>query len=425
MGAATARSTRSCRGDRCAVWLSTSSDRGGSTDRDQAVIDALAAKGALAVGVDTDVYLARISPGHAACDQLVGDAEALSRQVQRQNGDIEYQFPILAGVGEGATLAGVVLAQAPRNTLAGAVSLDPTYSIVTDRPLCAGRPAAPYADGGFVYGPLDRLEGFWLVALTPAATISGRTHVDELHNAGMPVDIRNLSDSSPGEALAALVEPHLYQGSPGGVASLPLVDLPAARPKPLMAVVISGDGGWRDLDKTIAEDLQKDGISVVGWDSVRYFWHGQSPDQASADLAAILDAYTAKWGARKIALIGYSFGADILPFLYNRLPKRLQDRVVLTSLLAFASAADWGDHRFGLARGATQRSGDAGQTQDRANPGIPAAVFLWVGRKRQRLSRSRLARRTGHRHGRRAPLRRRLRRARKSILDGFLWRAGM
>ena len=34
------------------------SDRGGWTDRDQAVIDALAAKGALGVGVDTDVYLA-------------------------------------------------------------------------------------------------------------------------------------------------------------------------------------------------------------------------------------------------------------------------------------------------------------------------------------------------------------------------------
>ena len=73
----------------------------------------------------------------------------------------------------------------------------------------------------------------------------------------------------------------------------------------------------------------------------RYFWRRKSPDQAAADLAVILDAYTAKWGARKIALIGYSFGADILPFLYNRLPKRLQDRVVLISLLAFASAADW------------------------------------------------------------------------------------
>ena len=106
-------------------------------------------------------------------------------------------------------------------------------------------------------------------------------------------------------------------------------------------MVISGDGGWRDLDKTIAEDLQKDGVSVLGWDSVRYFWHQKTPEQTAADLAAVLDTYRTRWRAQKVALIGYSFGADILPFVYNRLPKRLQERVLLISLLGFTSAADW------------------------------------------------------------------------------------
>ncbi len=62
-----------------------------------------------------------------------------------------------------------------------------------------------------------------------------------------------------------------------------------------MAVVISGDGGWRDLEKTIAEDLQKDGVAVLGWDSVRYFWHQKTPEQTAADLAEALDTYGTEW----------------------------------------------------------------------------------------------------------------------------------
>ena len=108
-----------------------------------------------------------------------------------------------------------------------------------------------------------------------------------------------------------------------------------------MAIVISGDGGWRDLDKTIAEDLQQDGVSVVGWDSVRYFWHEKTPDQTAADLTAVLETYLARYHADKVALVGYSFGADVMPFLYNRLPEALRRRVVLMSLLGFEGKADW------------------------------------------------------------------------------------
>jgi type IV secretory pathway VirJ component len=106
-------------------------------------------------------------------------------------------------------------------------------------------------------------------------------------------------------------------------------------------VVISGDGGWRDLDKTIAETLQKQGVSVVGVDSLRYFWTPKSPEQTSHDLARILDRYSTRWHARHFALIGYSFGADVMPFAYNRLPDALREKVSYMSLLGFAHAADF------------------------------------------------------------------------------------
>ena len=143
--------------------------------------------------------------------------------------------------------------------------------------------------------------------------------------------------------LLALSEPHLGSRAPDeeDVSDLPLIELPAAHPTNMLAIVISGDGGWRDLDKTIAHDLQSWGVSVVGLDSLRYFWSKKTPEQTADDLARIMRFYTARWHARSIALIGYSFGADVLPFIYNRLPARERDEVTVVALLGFARAADF------------------------------------------------------------------------------------
>ena len=62
-----------------------------------------------------------------------------------------------------------------------------------------------------------------------------------------------------------------------------------------MAIVYSGDGGWRDIDKDIADRLHELGLPVVGVDSLRYFWSEQSPDVAAADLARIIAHYRDSW----------------------------------------------------------------------------------------------------------------------------------
>jgi type IV secretory pathway VirJ component len=126
-----------------------------------------------------------------------------------------------------------------------------------------------------------------------------------------------------------------------GIAKLPLIELPAKPRGPLLAIVLSGDGGWRDLDKTISEKLQSDGVSVVGWDCLSYFWSRKSPEQIAQDLGAVIDAFASRWGASKVALVGYSFGADVLPFAYDRLSSETKAHVVQLSLLGFATAADF------------------------------------------------------------------------------------
>jgi len=117
--------------------------------------------------------------------------------------------------------------------------------------------------------------------------------------------------------------------------------LPAGQPAAVMAVFLSGDGGWRDLDQSIAEQLRRDGVPVVGWDSLRYFWSKKTPERTAADLAAVLQAYLAKWQAGKVVLVGYSFGAGVLPFAYNRLPEALRSRIVLVALLGIDRRSDF------------------------------------------------------------------------------------
>ena len=62
-----------------------------------------------------------------------------------------------------------------------------------------------------------------------------------------------------------------------------------------MAVVYSGDGGWRDIDKEIAGRLQELGIPVVGVDSLRYFWSERTPERIAADLDLIMAHYREAW----------------------------------------------------------------------------------------------------------------------------------
>jgi phosphatidylglycerol lysyltransferase len=301
---------------------------------------ALARDGALVVGVDLPAYLQRLQPlAGQTCHNVVGDIESISRQIQRERGSTSYRTPIVAGIGEGGALAAIILAQAPAATIAGAVSYDPTISVHSRIPLCSATSAEP--GGGFAYGPWGSLPGFWMVAFPASGDTPGRQRIAALKAAGTPVDVSNAAGGAA-EVLAALLHPHLAPITPtAGIGNLPLVELPAEPRGPLLAIVLSGDGGWRDVDRSIAQKLQSDGVSVVGWDSLRYFWSKKSPEQTARDLGAVIDTYTSRWGASKIALIGYSFGADVLPFAYDHLSPEAKVRVVQLSLLGFAPAADF------------------------------------------------------------------------------------
>ncbi len=125
---------------------------------------------------------------------------------------------------------------------------------------------------------------------------------------------------------------------------MPVVEVPAAKAGKSVTLFYSGDGGWRDLDRTVAGEMAALNYPVVGIDVLRYFWNHKTPEQATADLAATMAYYRNHWGTKSFVLAGYSFGADILPVIYNRLTPQDKTDVPLLVLIALANTADFEIH---------------------------------------------------------------------------------
>ena len=315
------------------------SDLDGWTAAYDGVARELASVGAVVVGVDLPQYLRNLAASNDGCHYVVAEIEDMSQRLQRDLHFVSYRSPILAGIGAGGTLAYAALAQSPAATVAGAISVDPAATLNTKVKLCAGAPATAAVGGGFTYGPQPILNGWWRVsAATPVSPQlamvieESKGVVSDIHGTSLQRLLQLMRGSLPCSEAAARSD---------ALEGLPLTELPAARPGPAMAVIYSGDGGWRDIDKQIGELLAQKGMPVIGVDSLRYFWHEKGAAEIASDLSQIIRHYSAVWKTEKIVLIGYSFGAGILPFAFNRLPEGDRTRVIQISLLGLAPRAEF------------------------------------------------------------------------------------
>jgi type IV secretory pathway VirJ component len=139
--------------------------------------------------------------------------------------------------------------------------------------------------------------------------------------------------------LAAL--PAAASDLPAPLSDLPLVEVPARTDRGLLAVHLTGDGGYDSTDKGIAEGLAHDGIPVVALNTRKYFGTERTPDAAAEDLSRILRHYLEEWRARQFVAIGYSFGANVMPYLVTRLPHDLHVRLRSIALIAPTANAEF------------------------------------------------------------------------------------
>ena len=115
--------------------------------------------------------------------------------------------------------------------------------------------------------------------------------------------------------------------------ALPLVEVASKGRGDTLVVIVSGDGGWAAIDKTMARSFADAGMPVVGLNALQYFWTRRTPEGAARDLQTILTIYEARWRKSRVVLVGYSRGADVLPAMVNRLPEATQSKIRAIALL--------------------------------------------------------------------------------------------
>jgi type IV secretory pathway VirJ component len=320
---------------------------------------ALAGQDALVAGVDVPAYLKRLARADEACSYPAGDFEALGQWLQKRYAYPAYGAPVLVGYSSGATLVYATLAQAPPPTFRGAISLGFCPDLPLKKPFCRGErlKSIPRPDGkGVNFLPAPGLQTPWIAfqgeidqvcdpgAVARFAGETGHARVVMLPHVGHGFSVQRNWMPQFRQAFAGLVaDTGAAPARPpvAGLTDLPLVEVPAAHPGKTFAVMVSGDGGWASIDRSVAEALAADGIPTVGLDSLRYFWTRRDPDEAGRDLTRIVDHYMAAWGMERVILVGYSRGADVLPFMASRLSPELVPRTALIALLGVRRAIDF------------------------------------------------------------------------------------
>jgi type IV secretory pathway VirJ component len=319
--------------------------------------------GTLVAGVDIRGYLHHLTASPAHCLYPAGDLEMLSKFVQKECNLPKYIRPLLAGYSSGATLVYAALTQAPGGTFAGAISMGFCPDLPVNKEWCRGF--------GLTYALLPKGKG---VSFDPTSrtipwiafqggidqvcpTQAVEAYVKNVRGArlvmlpkvghGFSVEKHWLPQFKEAFKTLTVTEPVPIKASKSDdslVAGLPLIEVPSkGQPKNSFAILLTGDGGWAEIDRSIAEALAADGVTVIGWNSLDYYWKSRTPEEASKALAAIITYYRTALQKDEAVLIGYSLGADVLPFLARRLPKELFDK---TRLIVYIGLSDRVDFKF-------------------------------------------------------------------------------
>ncbi len=336
------------------------SDSAGWNARSAHLAQMLAQHGALVAGIAWPSFKANLEADAAKCVFPDGDLENLSHFVQAYQHLPTYLPPLLMGDGAGGTIAYAALAQSPKDTFAGALTLDFCPTVTLRKPFCKGAGLAQVAHGRRMeFLPAKSLSDPWITLQSDAnacpaaavqafvAQVPGASQI----RASMPAAeadagagalpswppmlaaFKQMTHESPARPVAL---------PPAALGDLPVVEIPAVAGSAAadqFALIMSGDGGWAGLDEEVAAALAARGIPVVGLDSLRYYWTARTPEGVASDTDRIIRYYLNKLGKARVMLIGYSQGADVLPFAVNRLPAATRARVSLAAVMGMSEHA--------------------------------------------------------------------------------------
>ncbi len=272
------------------------------------------------------------------------------------------------GYSSGATLVYAILAQARPNTFAGGISLGFCPDVELPKFFCElnGLKIQPVDKGkSYNLDPDSRLGNRWIVLQGKLDKIcdfqntlnfvnqSSDAELVPLEKVGhgfsrwtdfMPQwdaafsSIANDKDKTPGSAEKP--------DSTFNINQLPIIltESKLSDREGQMALFISGDGGWYSFEQNLANLLAEKGISTVGLDAKKYFWNRRTLEESARDISDLLEVFMSKWQKNEILLIGYSMGAEVLPFIIDKLPDNLRQKIKKTILLSPNEKGDFEIH---------------------------------------------------------------------------------
>lgn len=121
---------------------------------------------------------------------------------------------------------------------------------------------------------------------------------------------------------------------------LVIISAPRAENRP-MVLMITGDGGWGRIGRKLSKQFKRENVPMIALSSWRYFKRKKTPDTTTRAVESILDEYRQQWHKNSFILIGYSFGADVIPFVVNRLPDSLLKHCAGVALFSPGTSTDF------------------------------------------------------------------------------------
>lgn len=107
---------------------------------------------------------------------------------------------------------------------------------------------------------------------------------------------------------------------------------------------ITGDGGLNKFSTALSTFINQQGYNICVLDARSYFWSRKTPQKAAADIASVITGKLPPGGGYRFSIAGYSFGADVLPFIVNNLPVSLKSQLKSVTLLSPSTTTDFQVH---------------------------------------------------------------------------------
>lgn len=155
--------------------------------------------------------------------------------------------------------------------------------------------------------------------------------------------------------------------------NLPLKEWPGSDTKKSFVFYISGDGGMNSFSTPVCKTISSNGFTVAALDAKSYFWDKKTAAEAASDIGFYLQKASA--GYSTIVFVGYSFGADVLPFIINQLPVALHKKISSVVLLSPSGTTDFEIHWSDMLGFAKKRKMDVVAEMNQLNLPKTTALF--------------------------------------------------